>query len=96
MLTGKDLDLAVWLAVFYYFQGAQTALDCVGDINNQELRIFARNSYGVSKKALDHLRYHKCVSDHPDFHGLLCSILDDLRVRDSGERERVILAWTRE
>lgn len=94
MLNGKDLDLAVWLAVFYYFQGARTALKVVGDVDNQELYTFARLSYGISKDALDYLRHHKCVSAYPDFRGLLCCILDDLRVRDRDERDRVIAAWT--
>jgi hypothetical protein len=94
--SGKiSYDHAVWLALLYYFEGAAIALRSVGDVTGQEWARFARLSYGIQEEALRNLRYGKSLSQHPDFLGLMCCMLDDARVRDQNDRARILSAWVK-
>lgn len=88
-MNSTDYTRLVRVTLFYYFEGAATALKRIGDQNLSEFRAFSvgyqspRKSMGEQDPVLSGPRvvlWPPFRSRHPDFRGLACSVLSDLRV----------------
>lgn len=74
----------VRITLFYYFEGADQALKGIGDRDHAQFRSFALGYQGSARQPRiskpNVLRLTTFESSHPDFRGLVCTILTDLMV----------------
>lgn len=85
--------MVVWTALSYFFRGGGSALSW--SKSHRTFRDFAIGWVDIQSPE----EFRKVFGSKgytPDYRGLICCVMDDLRMQDFDQRDRILLALTGE